>query len=196
MSTVTININGMEYNLKGRETEEYLLQIANYVEGKIKDLSENNRKLSTTAASTLAAINIADELYKADKEIENLYNKNALLEEKNIELDKKVKNISEDTTKIDELNKFIEELKKENDSLRVELENYSSEIGLIKEKNNDLTEKEKIYMSKLDKLNEEYNIIKEIQYTHTPVKAYPFLVFAAAIIKNTLPTIASIAPTP
>ena len=31
MSTVTININGMDYNLKGRESEEYLVEIAKYV---------------------------------------------------------------------------------------------------------------------------------------------------------------------
>ena len=40
MSTVTININGMDYNLKGRESEEYLVEIAKYVNEKVKDIME------------------------------------------------------------------------------------------------------------------------------------------------------------
>ena len=65
MSTVTININGMDYNLKGRESEEYLVEIAKYVNEKVKDIMANNRKLSSTAGATLVALNIADDYFKA-----------------------------------------------------------------------------------------------------------------------------------
>ena len=39
MNTVTVKINGMEYNLKGKEDEKYLLEVADYVDGKFKEIS-------------------------------------------------------------------------------------------------------------------------------------------------------------
>ena len=101
MNTVTIKINGIEYNLKGRENEEYLLEVAKYVDGKVKDIMANNRKLSSTAAATLVALNIADELFKADIEIEVLMKKNTSLDERNLTLKERIKEIREEAEGIE-----------------------------------------------------------------------------------------------
>ena len=38
MIKVTININGMNYNLTGEKDEKYLLGVANYVDARIKEI--------------------------------------------------------------------------------------------------------------------------------------------------------------
>lgn len=132
MNTVTIKINGIEYNLKGRENEEYLLEVAKYVDGKVKDIMANNRKLSSTAAATLVALNIADELFKADIEIEVLMKKNTSLDERNLTLKERIKEIREEaegiefntSREINKLNEIIDELNKkllEAEELKIKL---------------------------------------------------------------------------
>ena len=159
MNTVTININGMEYNLKGRESEEYLLKIASYVDEKVKDIMTSNRKLSSTAGATLVAINITDELYKADKEIESLIKKNTSLEERNSTLKERIKEIRDESENIDELKKMIEDLKSENLTLREEVENSYKQIETTRENNDVLKDNEKLYREKFIKLNEDYRIL-------------------------------------
>ena len=69
MNVVTVKINGMEYNLKGEESIEYLTEIANYVDRKVNSIIDNNKKLSTSSAAMLAAMNAVDDMYKAKEEI-------------------------------------------------------------------------------------------------------------------------------
>ena len=69
MNTVTVKINGMEYNLKGKEDDEYLLKVSEYVDGKFKEVSSNNNKLSISSVAVLSALNIADELLNAIKKL-------------------------------------------------------------------------------------------------------------------------------
>ncbi|MEO2511047.1 cell division protein ZapA, partial [Clostridium tertium] len=154
MNTVTIKINGIEYNLKGRENEEYLLEVAKYVDGKVKDIMANNRKLSSTAAATLVALNIADELFKADIEIEVLMKKNTSLDERNLTLKERIKEIREEaegiefntSREINKLNEIIDELNKK----LLEAEELKNKVTLLEnenEENNLLREK----ISKLEK---------------------------------------------
>ena len=46
MATVTVTINGVEYNLKGHEDGEYLKKVAEYVEEKTQEMATKNNKLS------------------------------------------------------------------------------------------------------------------------------------------------------
>lgn len=72
MATVTVTINGMEYNLKGKEDEAYLKQLASFVEDKLQEILRKNTKLSVSAASVLTAINLADESFKSKRDL-NVY---------------------------------------------------------------------------------------------------------------------------
>jgi len=177
MNTVTIKINGVEYNLKGRENENYLIKISNYVDGKVRDITNANRKLSTTAAATLASLNIADELFKADIEIENLIKKNSTLEEKNLSLEQRIKELEEEIEKnnfshlriTESLNKELEDLKKSR------IEDYEKKIDILKaqvgslekekeeliQNNNMFKEKEVELVEELSALNERFKMIEE-----------------------------------
>ncbi len=62
---VDVEIFGMDYTLKSDEAnEEYLIMLANYVDAKMKDLSQQfNKKISINQLAVLTALNIADELF-------------------------------------------------------------------------------------------------------------------------------------
>lgn len=66
MNILNVKINGIDYNLKGEENEEYLIKISSYVDKKVRAMLESNDKLSTTSAAVLCALNSADEMFKLD----------------------------------------------------------------------------------------------------------------------------------
>lgn len=159
MNTVTIKINGIEYNLKGKENQDYLLEIARYVDGKVRDIMSNNRKLSTTDGATLTALNIADKLFKSEEEAGDLIKKRDLLEARNTKLEEQlkafksevelvfdeknneieklnsiIKSMEEKNKEVEELNvKAMEEKLKEIEDLISEVNRLSNDLGQVEE---------------------------------------------------------------
>lgn len=72
MGSVEIYILGQKYTIKGDESEEYIQQLANYVQDKIKEVYDNSPNITPLKASILASITIADELHKLKSEQEDL----------------------------------------------------------------------------------------------------------------------------
>ena len=64
MSTqkVRVNIFGSEYVLKASENEEYIINIAKYVDEKMRLIDKSNNINSKSKLAILAALNIAEEL--------------------------------------------------------------------------------------------------------------------------------------
>lgn len=139
MNTITVKINGLEYNLKGEECQEYLQQVATYVDNKMQDLMDNNEKLSVSAAAVLTALNSVDERFK----IEGIYN----------ELLQKTKDIQ----KNEELLKDqIQYLKKQ----ITHLEEYNSELQNRLSSSSDQKEIEK-HEQVIENLNDQISILEE-----------------------------------
>ena len=67
-------IDGKVYTLSGFESEEYLQKVSNYLNHKIAECSENEsyKKQSSDTKSILLALNIADDYFKAKKQIEEM----------------------------------------------------------------------------------------------------------------------------
>lgn len=67
-------IGGKVYNMSGYESEEYLQKVASYINSKIAEFSqiENYNKQSGDTKSVLLELNIADDYFKAKKQIELL----------------------------------------------------------------------------------------------------------------------------
>lgn len=61
---VSITIMGEEYLLKGSSSAEQMQKVGRYVDQLMKALAENNMYLSRHKIAVLAALNIADELFK------------------------------------------------------------------------------------------------------------------------------------
>ncbi len=68
--TFTINIAGKEYNLKG-ENKTILISAAEFVEGKINDIKEQYQGEPISTISVLAALNIAEQLFKNKSQYES-----------------------------------------------------------------------------------------------------------------------------
>ena len=107
MNIVTIKINGIEYNLKGDEREEYLHMVASYVDKKIKNIMDANEKLSTSSAAILTALNLGDDMFKS-----NLLCKELSSKDKSFEIHDK------------ELTEQLEGLKKQ----LIHMEDYNQEL--------------------------------------------------------------------
>ncbi|AEV70441.1 hypothetical protein Clocl_4005 [Acetivibrio clariflavus DSM 19732] len=69
---VEVRIAGKDYILVGDESEEYIQKIALYMDKKINEIMRLNNKLSTSMASVLSAINVADDYFKACENVVNL----------------------------------------------------------------------------------------------------------------------------
>ena len=83
MGSVEVYILGQKYTIKGDAPEEYIQQLASYVQDKIKEVYNNSPSITPVKASILAAITIADELHRLRNEQDNLTKS---IEEKTVEL--------------------------------------------------------------------------------------------------------------
>lgn len=143
MNKVIVKINGSEYPMVGPKSEEHMLRVAKYVDQEIRKITTANPKLSTSSASILSAINIADVFFECCDENEELLKENEelnkkvgtgeeelKLEMKKLELSLQGKAKSEEDLKrkIDELNKLIEEQKSKISKLENDIQSKDKQI--------------------------------------------------------------------
>jgi cell division protein ZapA len=69
-----VNIFGAEYVLKSDENQEYVIEIAKYVDQKMREIDRSQAISSNLKVAILAALNIADELFQSKKYRERLLN--------------------------------------------------------------------------------------------------------------------------
>ena len=73
-TSAEVIINGKVYTLSGYESEEYLQKVASYLNSKTNEFSrdEGYIKLNTDYKNILMQINIADDLFQAQRELTQL----------------------------------------------------------------------------------------------------------------------------
>lgn len=148
MNIITVKINGVEYNLKGEEQEDYLHKVARYVDKKISDILANNPKLSTSSASILTAINAVDDGLKKEQQIEELQ----------MEIDKLKKLQHHQNLKIEEIRRLLEEEKEKNKTLKENLET-NSEVKVVDDsikEDKEKLEKLQVQMELMEKTAKKY----------------------------------------
>ena len=64
LSSIKVSIFGREYNVKGGSDEEYVKKLASHVDSVMREIAEKTGSLSSARIAILAALNIADELFK------------------------------------------------------------------------------------------------------------------------------------
>lgn len=159
MNKVIVNINGSEYPMVGPKSEEHMLRVARYVDQEIRKITTANPKLSTSSASILSAINIADVFFECCDENEELLKENEELNKKvgtgeeelklemrklELSLQGKAKSEEDLKTKIEELNKLIEEQKSKISKLESDIQSKDKQIEEYKVEADELKDLTKI----------------------------------------------------
>ena len=105
-------IGGKVFTLSGYESEEYLQNVALYINGKIADFKGNDayKKMSADFQRTLLNLNIADDYFKAKKTADKLQ----------VEMEAK--------------DKQLYDLKHDLVAANLKLESYEKEIARLKKK--------------------------------------------------------------
>jgi len=62
INSIRVDIYDQSYNLRGSDAE-YIQKLAEYVDGKMRTLSQQTQTVDSLRLAVLAAINIADELH-------------------------------------------------------------------------------------------------------------------------------------
>ena len=70
---VKVKIYGKEYTVKGQADSTYIGSVAEYVDGKMKEVDESVPFESSLRVAILAAMNITDELFALKKEGDEIY---------------------------------------------------------------------------------------------------------------------------
>lgn len=69
---ITVHIFGNEYVIKSDEDSEKVYKIAEYVNGKVKEIDNNSESLSEKRKVILVALNIANDYFQILKERDEL----------------------------------------------------------------------------------------------------------------------------
>jgi len=120
---IEVLIGGKVYRLTGYESKEYLQKIALYINNKMAELNEmpNYKRLTTDMQRIFLELNMADDYYKAKKQIQLLerdieekdkmeYDLKHELIASQIRLEDSVKEIEELKSEVNELQKQIVKL--------------------------------------------------------------------------------------
>jgi cell division protein ZapA len=67
-TVLKVNIYGTEYPIRGEVDVEYIRQIAEYVDRKMREVDQTTAAKSSLKVAILAALNIADELFREREE--------------------------------------------------------------------------------------------------------------------------------
>ncbi len=68
MGSVEITILGQQYRITGDAPDEYIKELARFVDERVREIHEKAPGITPQKAAILAALNIADELYRYKKE--------------------------------------------------------------------------------------------------------------------------------
>lgn len=70
---IRVEIYGQTYQVRGDASNTHILDVAKWVDTKMREIGKRSPNLDHTKVAVLTAINIADELLKVRKELEEIY---------------------------------------------------------------------------------------------------------------------------
>jgi cell division protein ZapA len=70
--TIKVEIYNQVYNIRGDGNNEYVQDLATYVDEKMREISSNTLTVDSLRVAILAAVNIADELHQLKKQNEEM----------------------------------------------------------------------------------------------------------------------------
>jgi len=125
---IPVVINGKVYTLSGYEGEEYLQNVASYINSKISECkaSDQYRRMNTEYQGVLLALNIADDYFKAKNQADNMVNEDSNKEQQLYDLRHEV---IEAQIKHESAMRMIEEYKEQINALQRKIIQLEAEKG-------------------------------------------------------------------
>lgn len=132
-------IGGKVYTLSGYEEEEYLAQVAAYINNKLAEFNEREdlRRLPADMKATLLELNLADEYFKAKQKIEKF---EAEMEEKEEELYELKHDLISYQVRLEDVQEKIDTLESENKELKGAKSRLESSLEDVLLGSSDLTD--------------------------------------------------------
>lgn len=117
--TTTVVINNAEYRITCAADEEYVRHVAYHVDKKMRELISRDKRLSTSMAAVLTAVNISDEYMQAQEDNEKL----------RAQLLKYAEEAGASKLALDKLNAEAARLRAENQSLKMNVVKLETELS-------------------------------------------------------------------
>ncbi len=116
--TTVVNINNAEYRIVSSADEEYVRHVAYHVDKNMRELMVRDRRLSTSMAAVLTAVNMADEYMQAQDDNEKLRAK----------LLKYAEEAGSSKLALDKINAEVSRLRAENQALKIDIVKLETQI--------------------------------------------------------------------
>ena len=155
MNVVTVTINGIEYNLRGEESDTYILKVSDIVNDTIMKIKSKNNMLNATDVIALASIRITDEFLKSIEERDMIQKQAREIFEKNASINEELKETRQACKELQEENNTLLE-KNEKLSSEQHILDYEKEIASLRSQLDIIEDKSKKYI----KENSEFKNIK------------------------------------
>ena len=132
MNRVSVKIDGVDYNIAGEKPEAEIVKVAKYIDNELKEIFSKAPSLTKINASILMSVNVADKLFDARSENDQLKDKIEKLESSitntSEDLEKEFDSVLEKLAQSDEM---LAKVKSERDQLKLDLEERDSKIESI-----------------------------------------------------------------
>lgn len=132
MNRVSVKIDGVDYNIAGEKPEAEIVKVAKYIDNELKEIFSKAPSLTKINAAILMSVNVADKLFDARSENDQLKDKIEKLESSitntSEDLEKEFDSVLEKLAQSDEM---LAKVKSERDQLKLDLEERDSKIESI-----------------------------------------------------------------
>ncbi|SHK12814.1 cell division protein ZapA [Paramaledivibacter caminithermalis] len=152
---VIVKILGQEYTMVSDEPREYMQKVANYVDDKMVEIAEKNKKFSTAMVAVLTALNIGDEYFKLADDYHKIKGEHGKPVE---ELEKAKELLSLSSMKMEKMEKEYEGLLEEYEEMQENFRKMEASYMELREEVNRLSYECNIKDNKLkkaEKINED-----------------------------------------
>lgn len=118
-TTTVVKINNAEYRIVSEADEEYVRHVAYHVDKKMRELISRDKRLSTSMAAVLTAVNVSDEYMQSREDNEKL----------RAQLLKYAEEAGSGKLALDKLNAELTRLRAENQSLKMNVVKLETELN-------------------------------------------------------------------
>lgn len=175
---VIVKIFGQEYTIVGDEPREFMQRVSNYVDDKMNEIADKNKKFSTAMIAVLTAINIGDEYFKLvddyqklkmehGRPFEELERTKELLATSAVAMDKREKDYQSLLEEYEEIKESLRNIEANHIELREEVNRLSYEVNIKDSK-----------LKKAEKINEDLKnklVQSEVKLVQTKKELQEFI---------------------